>query len=282
MNNTPTTPTFAQKDMTPPVHSYVETDIRPYSDRGEMLSWRGIFAGTVATLLAYSVFLALGLAFGGANLQGAVQGPDTMRGLGIGTVIWVFVSVTAALFVGGYVSGHSRRFISERVGRLQGLTVAGIFFMFLLMQVGSGIAAIGKSAGWAVGTATTAVGVASENPRIQAIFEDAVGTINLKSPPREVMEGVASRVLRGDTESATNYLAYQANMSREEASTRVATLKQQATDAATDAAIATGKTLKFAGWFLFGLMISGTLAAFLAGGIGNEEMISRKTTGIVH
>lgn len=282
MNTTPTNATFVSKETTAPLHTYIDTDVRAYSDRGESLCWKSIFAGTFATLLAYSAFLALGLAFGGANLQGAVQGPDTMRGLGIGTVVWVFASVTAALFVGGFVTGHSRRFISERVGRLQGLTVAGIFFMILLMQIGSGIAAIGKSAGWAAGTATTAVGAASENPRIQAIFEDAVGTSTLKSPPAEVVQGIASRVLRGDTQSATNYLAYQANISREEATSRVATLKQQATDAATEAAVATGKTLKFAGWFLFGLMISGTMAAFLAGGIGNDETSPRKTTGLVH
>jgi hypothetical protein len=81
---------------------------------------------------------------------------------------------------------------------------------------------------------------------------------------------VASRLLRGDQESAKNYLARQASLSPGEADARIAQVKAKA-----DAAIAKAKetaaiALKGAGWTVFLLIFLGMFGACVGGLLGTK------------
>jgi hypothetical protein len=237
---------------------------------GETICWKSVFAGLFVSILSYSALMALGLAFGGANLQGAIQGPDTFAGLGIGVVAWWIASLVISLAIGSYAAGRARAVESMEMGRLQGLVVAGIFFMFTLAQFGTVISALGRGAGATLGAAGSVAGQAITDPRVADFAEDLIGRSNLRSSPEVVAEGVARRVIRGDTESATSYLAYQTNTTTAEAQARIQRLQQNVNQAATDAGIATARALKFAGWTLFASIILGAFAAAAAGGMGGS------------
>ncbi|MBC7386962.1 MAG: hypothetical protein H7301_12485 [Cryobacterium sp.] len=234
------------------------------------LCYKSIIAGAFVSVLAYSGLMALGLAFGGANLQGVIQGPDTMKGLGIGAVIWIVANLVISLAAGGYIAGRSRAHQSLEAGRTQGLVVAAIFFMFILAQFGSAVATVGKGAGMAVGAAGDAIGAAAMDPRVNDMAEDIVGDTNLKSPPEVVARGLGRRIVRGDTDGAVDYYAYQTGQTKNQARAKVTKLEQDAKNAATEAGIAAARAMKFAGWMLFTAIVSGAIAAFFAGGMGGE------------
>ncbi len=243
------------------------TDLSSDSEFGtfDTLSLKAVFTGTVVTLLAFAALLSLGMAFGGANLQGVIQGPDTLRGLGVGTAIWSILSLAASLYIGAMIAARSRSHEDMRSGAIQGLTIAGVVLLFVLAQLGAGVVAIGGAAGKVVGAAGVAGAAAAQNPRAQQIAEDAFGARSLKSPPAEVAQGIATRLVRGDTESATMYYASQAGITQNEAQTQINEINQKVTQAANDAGIAAARALKFAGWFLFGMIVFGTAGGYLGG-----------------
>jgi hypothetical protein len=248
-----------------PNESYIADAVR-YSS----ISWRAIFAGGLIALLTYTLLMTLGMAFGGANLQGVIQGEDTIQGLGVGAGIWLIVSVLISLFVGSYVSGRVGGLLSTRIGRIQGAVVSALFFGLLLTQLGAAIGALGRGVGSIVGSAGGAAVSSAQSSQVQDIIDDALEGTRLKAPPDTVARGLASRLLRGDTDGATAYFARQTGMSRAEAQTRMQDLKQKVTKAATDAGTAAAKGLKVVGWTLFGAILLGTLSALIGGGAGAQ------------
>jgi hypothetical protein len=145
---------------------------------------------------------------------------------------------------------------------VQGVVVASLFFTVMLSQVGAAIGLLGK------GTAalTNAAQSASENPQVNAAVEDALGDLHLKSPPETVATGVLSRLIRGNEDSALNYLAYQSGISRQEAKTRLERLREDLKAAAAKAA----DGARSVGWLSFGLLLFGSLSGLLGGGFGAQ------------
>jgi hypothetical protein len=232
------------------------------------LSWRAILAGAAISLLTYVVFLSLGLAVAGGSLRDVIQGTDSGQGFGIGTGIWLIFPVLVSLFVGSYAAARVSGLVPIRVGRIQGVVIASLFFGFILMQVGAAVGMLGRGVGSVVGAAGDQAANIAQDPRVQDQLEQALGGLNLRSPPGEVARGLALRLIRGDTNGARNYLAREAGIPPAEAEQRIGRIQADVQRAAVDASMQATRVMQAAGWTLFGALVLGSLFAMLGGGLG--------------
>jgi hypothetical protein len=239
------------------------------------ISWRAIFAGAFISLLFYVILTALGIAIGGAKLQGVVAGTSGGGGLTLASGLWLGISVLISLFAGCYLAGRASGLMPSRIGGIQGLVIAALFFGFLFMQVGSVIGSLGSGLGSVVGTVGNAAGGMAGNPQVQAVVQDRLGDLNLKSPPDQVAQGVASRLIRGDTQGAKNYLASQAGVSRAEVNRRVDQFNTDVQNTLKDIGTKTAKAASLAGWSLFGIVLVGSIFSYLGGLVGVGATLGR-------
>jgi hypothetical protein len=69
------------------------------------ITWSSIFAGLVVAIIMHFLLSLLGLGIGMAAIQ-PMQQNNPMEGLGIGAIIWWFLSILISVFSGGYVAGR--------------------------------------------------------------------------------------------------------------------------------------------------------------------------------
>lgn len=239
------------------------------------INWRAIFAGFFISLMVYMILTSLGLAIGGSTLKGVVQGQGGGTGLSIGSGIWLVVSVFLSLFTGSYLAGRVSGLVTGRIGGTQGVVIAALFFAFMLSQVGALVGALGNGLGSVIGAAGSAASGASNNPQVQSVIQDRLGDLNLKSPPDQVAQGLGTRLIRGDTIGARNYLASQAGISRAEADRRLNQLKTDFQSKMKEVGASTAKAVSIAGWTLFGVFALGTGFSVLGGSAGARGNLSR-------
>jgi hypothetical protein len=239
------------------------------------ISWRAIFAGAFISLLAYFILMALGLAIGGATLRGVISGDSSAQGLGIGSGIWLIVTAFISLYFGSYMAGRVSGLITSRVGGVQGLVITALFFGFLFTQVGAGIGALGSGLGSIVGKVGGAAGDMAQNPQVKSVIEKSLGSLNLKSPPDQVAQGVASRLIQGRDDDAKNFLASQAGISRPDADRRIAQARTDIQSTLHDVGVTAAKITTIAGWTIFGMLLIGALAGVYGGGGGARANLKR-------
>lgn len=233
-----------------------------------LVSWRSILAGIMVSFFMMALLLSLGMAFGGLGLSDATD----MQNAGIFTGVWFLISSVISIFTGSYFASRVSKFQTGRIGAAQGTVIASLFFGFFLFQTVSTIGWLGRTTGAVAGGSFAAIGAGAgqsiQNPVVNDMIENSLGDMNLKTEPKTVVSGVASRMIRGDTESAKNYLAYQAGITPQEADQRIAQLRAQIDQAMTQARIAAAKALQTAGWSLFATMTLGAIAAMVGGALG--------------
>ena len=100
------------------------------------------------------------------------------------------------------------------------------------------------------------------------MVEDTLGNAALKSPPSVVVSGLVQRLMRGDTNSAKNYLAAQAGMTPAEAQAKIDTLNANFKATMTDLADKASEAASSVGWASFVTILLGTIASMLGGGTG--------------
>lgn len=239
------------------------------------ISWRAIFAGAFISMLAYFILTALGLAIGGASLRGVISGGEGGQALGIGSAIWLIITALASLYFGSYMASRVSGLITSRIGGTQGLVIASLFFGFLVMQIGAGIGALGSGVSSVVGMAGGAAGDLAQSQQVQGVLQKSLGGLNLKSPPAEVAQGVASRLAQGDNEGAKAYLANQAGISQAEADQKIAQARSELASTARDVGTTAAKVTSIAGWTIFGMLLLGSLAALFGGASGARANLKR-------
>jgi len=250
---------------------------RPYEPENfnahALISLRAILAGLLISTLTMIGLIGLGLAFGGIGLD-----EDTSaRSAGIFTGVWFLAGSIISLFVGSYFAARMSKFKTGRIGSAQGLVIASLFLGFFLYQSIVAIGSVGSAAGSFLGKTGGAIasGVekAAGNPTVNNFItefsEDAIGDLNIRSDVSTVAQGLGSRLLRGDTEGAKNYLAGQAGISPAEADTRIATLKTRMDQTIAETKEGTATALRSTGWSLFLLVALGVLAATGGGALGS-------------
>jgi hypothetical protein len=239
------------------------------SSEHPLISWRSILAGSLVTFLTLVFLLALGMAFGGVNLDEETS----LSGAGKFAGIWFLISSVVSLFAGSYFAARVSKFRNTRIGSAQAIIIASLFFGAMLWQSFSVLGAAGRLTGRVVGGTAVAAGAsvaaASQSSIVNEIAEDALGNANIQ-PDRiqAVVTGVASRLVRGDTEAAQNYLARQTGISPEEANQRIAAAKVQVDQALVKAKEATANALQATGWTIVLLVAFGAIAAIVGGALG--------------
>lgn len=230
-----------------------------------LISWRSTLAGVALSIVTLLSCLALATAFGGIGLEDGA----TARNAGIFAGISVVLSIAFATFVGAYFAVRTFRTRVDIVGSAQGLLVGAIVVGLVVFQVFSLAGTLGSAAAKTLGAGAVAVGTgaaaASDNPMVRELVEDNFTGLTLRSEPSVVIQGVASRLLRGDNESAKNYLAGQAGLTPAEADARIAAVQTRMEAAAVQAREATATAMKATGWSLFVTMVLGLMFSVLGG-----------------
>lgn len=240
-----------------------------------LVSWRSIVAGLLVSLFAFALMLSLGLAFGGIGLADGAS----RQGATVFTGLWLLLSSLVALFAGSYFAARISKTHTGRIGSAQGLVIAALFFGLIIYQMAMAVGWLGQTAfATARGVsqiAATGVQRATEIPAVNAAIEGAIGDLNLKSDPQTVATGLASRLIRGDVDSAKTYLAYQAGISQAEADRRIAVLRQRVDQAVVQAREAAARGLQAAGWTIFLTLLIGGAAAISGGALGSMANVRR-------
>jgi len=244
--------------------------------RFDTISWKAIFAGFFVSLLTYFALMALGIALGSSSLESAAQsGGGSARGFGIGAGIWMIISIFIPIFVGSFAASRVGGSVPIRIGRVQGLVVTALFFAFTLSQVGSAIGVLGSGIGSAVGSLGGATSDISSNQQVQDLMDQAFKNLDLRSPPEQVAQGVATRLVQGDAEGAKNYLASQAGITPQEADARIQELKPKVEAALRDAGATAARVAKTVGWALFVAIVLGSIAGSIGGSLGAAVNLSK-------
>lgn len=248
------------------VNDYAKTyPIDETTGHRHLICWKSTLAGLALAILTFAGVLALSVAFGGIGLEDG----STVKNATIFAGVSVVVAMMLANFVGSYYAVRIARRRVDVVGVMQGLLVGALFIIFVLWQTMASVSTMGKITGAALGATATVAGAgvaaASQNPVVENIVEDNLGELKLKSSPETVVRGVASRLARGDQESAKNYLAYQAGITPQEADQKIAAAKAKIDEMMTETRKATATALKAIGWSLFVSIVLATIAAVLGG-----------------
>ncbi|MBC7800879.1 MAG: PhnA-like protein [Gemmatimonadaceae bacterium] len=268
----------------------------PDDRRTQMLnrvSWGAILAGVVTALVIQLVLNILGLGVGASSVNAAETGANPSAG-GFSTTagIWWTVSGILASLMGGVVAGRLCGAATTNTARWHGFvswcTTTLVVFYLVTSAVGGIIGgvfgAFGDTIGAAGRGAAAAVsGVASstDGDALAARVRQVVNPNEAQSVQDNVLAYMQASVA-GDTAAANasrdraiDSVARSANISPEEARTRIDQVEQQtkqtaetAKQKAAEAAEATRKGLATAGIFGFVALALGALAAWFGGGIG--------------
>ncbi|MFL5783463.1 MAG: hypothetical protein ACJ76H_02565 [Bacteriovoracaceae bacterium] len=209
-----------------------------------LISWRSVVAGLLIAFFMMVGLIGLGMAFGG------------IRSLNF-TGVWFLSSALVSIFTGSYFAARVSKFQAGRIGSAQGLVIASLFLGFFLYETVSTLVMNGKS---------------TQKPVLDEISQEAeltLGELNLHSGPEVVAKGLATRLIRGNLESAKNYLARETGITQDEASLRIADLRTRADRAEDHAKESAAAALKATGWSLFLLVMLGALASVLGGALGS-------------
>ncbi len=238
-----------------------------------LISWRSIVAGLLVTFFCMAGLTGLGLAIGGISMDA----DTSAKSAGLFSGIWFIASSVIALFAGSYFAARVSKFRTGRIGSAQGLVIASLFVGFVLWQTMVALGAAGNIVGSLIGkTGEVAAAGAqriSQNPAlsnaVSNITESALGDLNLKSDPTTVAQGLGTRLLRGDTQGAKRYLAFQSGLTEAEADQRIAAMRTDVDRAVNNAKETAATAFKSTGWTLFGIVVLGALAAVGGGAVGS-------------
>ncbi len=152
----------------------METVVAPVRNR---TSWGAIFAGVFVALGTQLLLVMLGLAIGLGAIDPQSQNP--FSGIGMGSVIWLFLSAIVSLFAGGYVAGRLAAVASRGDGGLNGAVVWALILVLSVFITGQGLAGI-------VGGVTSVVqqgASAASSGADQGLIEDLLRSSGLTEEP---------------------------------------------------------------------------------------------------
>lgn len=265
------------------------------------VSWGAIFAGVAAALAIQLLLYILGVGVGASSLSVTnTAGNPTVGGFSIDASVWWAVSGIIASFVGGLVAGRLCGAGSRSTASWHGFvtwaattlamayllaTVAGGVLGGTFSALGATLGGFGKVASASVsGAVSGAVAGAPSNggsDPLQAQVRRLVNPNDAQSVEGDIASYIRASV-NGNQQAATaardqavNDLARVANISQDEAKTRIQqaaqqyqqTLDQAKQDAA-KAAQAARSGVAQAGIYGFVALVIGAVAAWIGGAIG--------------
>jgi hypothetical protein len=286
--------------MTPAVGSESALTERPHIHR--RISWPAIF-GAVILVIAIQVLLSLlgvGIGLGTVNTNaGNTPGAAV---LGIGAGAWWIISSFVALLVGGYVAGWLAGIETRRDGVLHGLVAWGIatLLSFWLLTsavggiVGGGFsmlrnvsAVTGKGMSDAMTPLAQGAGLSPDSLQQTAqAYLQRPDTDPATMSPEDAQKAIATDLATyakggADADAAKQriigIMAAQMKIGRDEAAGRfdraqakLAQARDQAVQAAKNAADASASVASKTSFAVFGVMLLGAVAAALGGSMANQ------------
>ena len=194
----------------------VIVDTLPGSYVPRRASWAAIFAGLfvgLATLILLGLFgAAVGLSMTDADYGRGATWQSWLTSAGV----WTFISVIAAMFLGGYVAGRLSGLATSADGAWQGLAHWGAGVVLAALLFGWGLQTTLGSLMWAAGqginmagTAVTrtagAVGAGTDWVAGQA--DRLLGDIGIADLPADARRDLLARLTARDYEGAAALLA---------------------------------------------------------------------------
>ena len=257
------------------------------------ISWGAIVAGLVAALVVQLLLNVLGIGIGMSSISAASMGDNPgAAAFSLKAGLWWTLSGIAASLAGGIVAGRLCGTSDDNTARWHGLiawATATLVVFYLLTSalgglLGGTLGALGSTlggAGKAAASAATGLAGATDGDALQAQMRRLVNPNDAQSVQDSVVGYIRSS-LNGDTagadaarDRAVDGLAKVANISPEEARTRLTQAEQQARQAAdtakqkaTQVAEATRKGVAKASILGAIALAIGALAAWFGGRIG--------------
>lgn len=237
-----------------------------------LVNWKTIFAGLVIAFITHVILSALGAGVFGASIASTLDNGNTNTATTLtgAAAIWMVIACLLALFAGTYFATRTSSFVTGRIGAAQGAVIGALFFLFMFYGVGKTIGAAGSGISSLVGAAGSTSASILSTPAVQNVLDRAIGGTQLKSEPSVVVQELGVRMLRGNTESARNYLAYQTGLSPQEVNARLATLETQFREQMQILAASTAEGVAKTGWLLFAVLSLGMASAIWGGAMGSR------------
>lgn len=236
-----------------------------HAHHSHLLCWKSIFAGLLIAIMSYMILSSLGVAVLGLATQSAIENEQGAGILASGAGLWMGLSAVVALFLGSYFTVRISKSVTNKIGAAHGFVVASAFFIIMTVIASSAVGALSMGFGHLVSGLGQGAASIGENSRVQDTINQALGTTTLKSDPKVVSEGIAVRLLQGDTESAKAYYAYQSGLSEAEVSAKIEQLKANFDRIAKDVGDKTAGVIAATGLSLFVLFTLGAISGMLGG-----------------
>jgi hypothetical protein len=258
-------------------------------------SWGAIVAGVVAALVAQLLINLFGIGVGlsAVNVANTADNPDAST-FSIGAGIWWTLSGIIASF-GGVVAERLCGAAQPNTARWHGLvtwcaTTLVIFYLLTTVlgsivggtfnALGSTLSGVGRTAA----SAATGVAQATDTGGLEAQVRSLVNPSDNQSVQNNIIAYVRAsaggdqRAANEARDRAVDSLARVANISPDEARTRLGQIEQQyrhtvdqAKQQATQAAEVARKSAARAGLFGFVALVLGAIAAWFGGGVGTPR-----------
>jgi len=264
------------------------------------VSWGAILAGVATALVVQLLLNILGVGIGASSLDAANTGDNpSASGFSLTAGIWWTLSGIIASFAGGIVAGRLCGTSDNNTAHWHGFVswcVATLIIFYLLTSAVGGIIggtfnALGSTVGAAGRGAASAVSGIAQNTNgdaVQGQIQRLVNPNGAQSAQDDIVAYIRASV-NGDQagaaaarDRAVDSLAKTANISPDEARTRLQQAEQQARQGADQvkqkaqqAAEATRKGVASAGLFGFVALALGAVASWIGGGVGAPR---RETT----
>jgi hypothetical protein len=144
--------------------------LRRYEDRNglaqpsRLISWGAVFAGAAVGLVLQMWLTMLGVAIGASTID-PLREADPMEGLGVGSAVWLALSLIISSYVGGWVTGRLAGMADRVEAGLHGAASWAVVNLAAFLLVGtvlggtmSGLTRITGQASNIVGSAVTGRG----------------------------------------------------------------------------------------------------------------------------
>jgi hypothetical protein len=108
------------------------------ADVTRQFSWGAIFAGVVVVLITQVMLSLLGVSLGAGSIEPLFE-KNPVAGLGIGTAIWLGLSVLISLFAGGWVSSRISGVSTRTKSTLHGVITWGLSSLIMIYVLSSAL-----------------------------------------------------------------------------------------------------------------------------------------------
>lgn len=254
-------------------------------DRFAAMSFRAIFAGwLVATGIAVLLYVG-GLALGFSAFN-AWNASASVKGIGIGTSIWLVLTWIVSLWLGGMFASWYAAHDDHTIGTLHGVSVWGLSVtaVFLFIAIGLG-GSMHRGAGPMHGNAPASAGpgmAESPAPGAQQLVGDGSLAVlqadvqaHLNSHDRGAADNIVAALLAGHDDVASNLFAAGNGTTSADGARIVAAIAADTQAAQLDAKRRADRIAHDAAtalWIMFASILLGLIAAALGGWAGARHI----------